>query len=852
MGDVKPCSVMNQNYGGTVMHGDGSGVLKYLHVVTTLLCLITIFTTYGGESNRRQVFTWIAELNTNTSTTVSVDLAPNDHFMVPETELQKAYVPDRVNTFVVDEYHDFKDNPVLFYATAWTVGSLNVVTTDDLFRSYLDLSETSLSMLSRKLSNFLFCQADLRVTVVVQGNSVAMGKMVISFDPTPNGARQTTITNHVPAAQATRAMLLPCIEIDPAESKTYTIDLPAPTIWGLYGMHSGAYSAGETLGSYRMKQHVINALGSGTAVIPSIDISVYLSLVEPKLVGATINTNYTLTSALKKEKTDGSGGVISSYFKKASSIASVVAKIPVPMISEAATLFGGVTEAAGNFMAWFGYSKPLVNDVGHTRVTADANWSLIDNALQAQPMSWRSNVSVGLSGASTPLYDPRESIISELASKPGLIRIFTIPVVTAPNTLIGAMDVNPMKQRVLDDPGIGNGYELTPLAYVCYPYRYWRCDMKYKLEFVSSVFHRCTVVVLYDPGSGGVAGAINRYLSVLQHWTFQVSGHMIEEIEIPWKQVVGMKSVAVPSSSVVASAGVATSTNGQLYFCLLNSVTTNGSTDPVRINVYASASNLRLAGTTARQFAQVVISPPALMGGGNEELFEVEETEEATEVVFTSMKSQDDSGFFGQYFGEEQAHTIKELGSRQTPLATIAFPPNAFVAESISVTIPNGHLTSSDFVPGDFFLSSVTDGGNCLVDYLSSAFVGVRGSYDYSYFPNSGRSTPIQSVYATNRFGIARPGSSPLTVGMSTRNWGATVVSYMELNPSLQVNSPFYYEGMFRPTYQTAFCENDGIRFIGMQVTGPILDSVVSLLKSGGDDFMYVGFRGLPSTIFTA
>jgi hypothetical protein len=776
------------------------------------------------------------------------DQAPNDHFLVPEIEEQKAYVPDTVNTFVVDEYNDFVDNPVLFYATAWTVGSLNAVVTDDLFRSYLTLSVSSLSMLAKKLSNFMFCAADLRVTVAVQGNSVAMGKMVISFDPTPNGASQTTVTNHVPVAQATRCMIIPHIEIDPAESKTYTIDLPAPTIWGLFSLYSNAaYKTNEVLGSYRMKQHVINPLGSGTAVVPSIDIAVYLSLVRPKMVAATGNTTYTMTSALKKEKTDGSGGVISSYFKKASSVASVVSKVPVPFIAEAATVFGGVAEATGNFLSWFGYSKPLVQDVGHTRVTTEANWSLIDNAIQAQPMSWRSNASVGLSGASSPLYDPRESVLAELASRKALIRIFSVTTVTAPNTLVGTLDVDPMKNRVLDDPAIASSYELTPLSFVCYPYHYWRGDLTYEFEFVGSVFHRATFVVLYDPGSGTVSGAINRYMSVLQHWTFQVNGHVRESITIPWKQFAGMREVTAPSAATVTATGVNTHSNGQIHLCLLNAVTTNGSTDPYRVNIYVSANNLRLGASAHRVYAPQVIVPPTLVAD------DFRETSEEEEVIeYTSIKSSDDTGFFRQYFGEEQAHTLKELANRQTPLATIDWNPTTGAVRGTYLVIPNGPLGPADFLASSFPGATIYAAGNALVDYLSGAFVGVRGSYDYSFFPNGGSSLPMVMCNATLDYGLTKPFSDVEYEPMPSSGWGPITMAYMAVNPSLQINAPYYYAGMFRPTYQTSFCSNDCVRFRSCQTTQVIAPlHRETVLRSGGDDFMFVGFRGLPVTSFT-
>lgn len=849
MRDVKPPCAITQKYVGAVMHGVARRVLKYLYAFTTLLRLLTIFTSSGGRSNRQQEFTWIAELNNNNNITMTTEEGPNDRFEVSAMEEQKAYVPDEVNTFVVDEYDDFKENPVLFYATPWTVGSLNAQVSQDLFADYVNLTVTNLSFMSKKLSNFCFVSANLRVTVVVQGSSVAQGKMVLSFEPLPYAVGQAAAVVHTPAPQATRSMLLPHIEIDPAESKTYTIDLPPSTIFGLYTLDRN-FVSGSSWGSWRMKQHIINALGSGTAVVPAIDIAVYLSLVSPKLMGATAATQYTLTSALKKEKTDGSGGVLSSYFKKAASISSVVSMVPVPAISEAATLFGGVSESVGNFLSWFGYSKPLVQDVNHARICADANWTKIDNTLKSQSLAWRSNASVGLSGASCPLYDPRDSIISELASKPGLILRSIVPTATAPNSSLFQIQVTPMAQRVLDDPAIASGYELTPAAFVSYPYKYWRADMEYEIEFVCSVFHRATIVVLYDPASFVSGGAMNRFLSVLQHWTYQVNGHSRHRITIPWKQMMGQKLVARPFTSTVATTGISQSSAGTLYFALLNAVTTNGSTDPIHINVYSSCSNLRLGGVVDRDYAPFVISPPALAG-----LLDDEEENSREEIVeFTSgIKHQDDTGYFRQYFGEEQAHTLKELASRQTPLLTLTWGAVGAAIPSRGLYIPNGHLIASDFILANFGgATAMPTPGRCLVDYLSCAFTGVRGSYDYTLFPNNGLTSPTIGVMATNDMGPAAVGG-PGTDYLRTAGWQALAYMCGLINVSLENTSPYYYPGMFRPTYQTSFGSNDGVLYkmlFNSNSGVPIYQT--SVWKSGGDDFMFVGFRGMPATVYSS
>jgi hypothetical protein len=124
---------------------------------------------------------------------------------------------------------------------------------------------------------------------------------------------------------------------------------------------------------------------------------------------------------------------------------------------------------------------------------------------------------------------------------------------------------------------------------------------------------------------------------------------------------------------------------------------------------------LRLGASAHRVYAPQVIVPPTLVAD------DFRETSEEEEVIeYTSIKSSDDTGFFRQYFGEEQAHTLKELANRQTPLATIDWNPTTGAVRGTYLVIPNGPLGPADFLASSFPGATIYAAGNALVITLAA------------------------------------------------------------------------------------------------------------------------------------
>lgn len=774
-------------------------------------------------------------------------MGPNDRIDTTALQQVRSYAPDSSTTFVVDEYNGYKEHPVLFLATAWTATSITVDVTEDVFKEFVDVAISSGEFVARKLSNFMFVDAVLRVEFVVQGSSVAQGKLVYSFDPTPYPDKQsaglnTHVFEHRP--QRTRCMLIPHVEIDPSESKTYVVELPAPTRYGLYSLARNEAQNSWNLGSYHMRQTVVNALGSGTTTIPDISIAIYMSLVSPKVSSATAEATFTLTS-LVQEKTDPLGGVISGFLNKATDVVDIIAAVTPPAISAPMTLFSTAAKGVGKFFQWFGFSKPIVLDPDYATVSTQANWTKLDGKIRSDQLSLRSNVSMGLSDKNCPLLDYNDMVVANLMKRPGLVRQFNVPLASASGAFIGSLPVHPCTSRPLDDPAINGAYEMTPLMFTAYPYARWRGTIDVDLEFVCSVFHRCTIVVLYDP-SGFVPAAppYLRYVSTLQHWTFHVNGHTKHRISLPWKQPAPHQIVS-RAVNLVSSTVAHSDYNGVLWFFLLNPITTNGGTAPVGMNFYYSSSDMRYGFVENKFPLPVLIEPPE---EGARPANPQSPFEEENPVFQLTSKVAEDDDFFLKFFGEEHAHSVKELASRQTTCIDV----NGTVDDLIRQLYLELNVGPQFFPPQHALNIEAAVERECLLSFLAFSYVGNRGSIEWTVFPNGGRSEPFTSVgvYQAQRSGGLSQASGFNTASRTYtgRNWTGESMAYMKVNPSLQFNTPYYYRGLFRPTCSGVYYGDDGF-ILTMNAdtraaTTPQLETTI--MQGGGDDFVFVGFRGTP------
>jgi len=435
-------------------------------------------------------------------------------------------------------------------------------------------------------------------------------------------------------------------------------------------------------------------------------------------------------------------------------------------------------------------------------------------------LSLRGNNSVCLDDHSIPLLSKDDQMVSSLCSRPGLVDIAVIASAAASGSVIRVAPVHPMLNLKVDADG---NFELTPLSYCVIPYTYWRGTITVDIEFICSVFHRCSVVIAYDP-FGGMSSvpAMADAIQVLKHWTVTISGNTTTTLSLPWRQVTPWKAVNYPYGTDVTTVDPGY-LNGHLVFYVLNPVVSNGSTDGIYMNMYFSCKDIQCAQIEEMQYA-------------------IEYT--ANEYVRT--------------FGEEMAHSIKELASRSCNFLSI-FPAGdklyaAFFTTSIVNCVSTQTMIQPDFEAGVVYR-------NDLLQFLTRAYVGTRGSITYTVIPSYCRSAKAVVVTQSDE-NIATTAFVKADVQLPLfPRYGPWFYANSTIEGNYTFSVPMYAPAYFIPTSNEpayAFDMQSGsvnvftINMTQGVVADDSLDSRmdIQMCRQAGDDFEFVGFRGFPMAFF--
>jgi len=484
-------------------------------------------------------------------------------------------------------------------------------------------------------------------------------------------------------------------------------------------------------------------------------------------------------------------------------------------------LFSSVSESVGKSLAWFGFSKGPILETTKFLPSNNNNFARIDGRFLTDSLSLRSNNSVGVSEESCPLLSQEDQTISALCSRPGLVDVVSVPFATAANSLLRTEYVSPL--WTYTQGNADGSLEVTPLGFCAYPYAYWSGSIDVDIDIVASVFHRATLVLIYEPHHNLNNDSVLLKMQANKHWTFYVSGNSSTRINIPWRQPNPWKTITKP---LVPAAMDSTTSynccNGTLRLYLLNTVTSNGSTDPIYVNFFYSSKDI--------QFAQVCDTNKTFQ----------------TVITFTSGKVL-------KTMGEEHAHTTKELAARMTTYLDF-FTSTDRNAGWYWFTTRLGNTVGIVNSVADQVAGTLLYEPENLLNYLASAYVGNRGSINYSCIPPRGVVTVgLTSVndstgHDTDAYGY----DNGLLPDMS--NFAAISLTNGRLDPIFSWTSPMYFNGYFRPFEMSSSEGQMNYSEVSIPYSSDYLvdsnNSHIQFLRGAGDDFQFVGFRGCPMTIY--
>lgn len=734
---------------------------------------------------------------------------------VIEDESQKELVPVRrlLPNSHGDEFKTWLSHPIQVYHTNWTPASaITTLVSSDLIQSWISALPASLS---KKIANMYYLRATIRIKVVVQGMSFAAGQLVLSFNPLVKLVHGATSYAYGTSG-IVNSKIVPHIVVDPSKTATYEIDLPICTPTGYWDLDTSLNH-----GSYQVHATIWNPIRSGTATSPTAAICVYMSLIDSEFMGLTL-----LGSELVEEKKEG--GTLSNFVKNVGKY-SPLASVAFPAFAPEITLFSNIAGSLGDLLGRLGFSKPPATENRHLLLNRQQdNYSQYDGTSTAIVLGGSQSTSLGIS----PLIgggDTSELSLINLTAKKGMVLVdYAVPTTFSSGTSLFTVGVAPwfVYDTTLMCP--------TPLAGVAAPFQFWTGDIRITIEIVASVFHRATLLFAWDPKATGLSAvpAMTDAIATLRNITVNVSGNTTVEIDIPYQQPIPFLAGATMTAALTGATRQ--NCNGMLYGYVLNPVLTNGSTDPVVMNVYYSSDNMAFAGP-APTLIQAMKMDVTLFGSEFVPITR-ESFGAKTDLSMCSLRS----------FGDVPT-SVKQVTSRLAPLhAPYANQVVALAGTSSRFTyfnVPQRHMTT-DLATGLL---------NTFHSYYASAFLGYRGGLRWA-FNVSADTDPVASVdpvvevaHAYNTFSANTFTSAP------SSGFNAGSYAFSTINSSISRNAdivaPMGQQTDFVPTRIIYSGISDSLSFYGRVdktwTTGGKLDA--SAFTGSADDGSFVWFLGFPA-----
>jgi len=396
----------------------------------------------------------------------------------------------------------FMDRPI-----ALASGTLAIASVNQLEYDIWDLLSLQPSVRA-KFKNFAYFRGTMRIRIVVSGSPFHYGRILVSYQP--HAGKNSNLTAHETnwavdptyfdpyynyLSQAPGACLIDVRQNRPVEL-TIPFISPKPML-RLYNTSTSAVSAVTSFEDFndmgRLYFWTLNPIGSvssGTSTPVAYQILGWFEDVELSVPTAT---NMAITTESRDERRVGPVEKISTV---AASVAGTLSKVPflAPFAVPSKIILSGISAIA----SWFGWSRPInLNIPSFVKNRPYANTTNCIGMETIEKLSLDPQMEIAVDGFACGTQTD-EMVISEICKREAYIEQFTWAsddVVQEPLLLLM---VHPQLNSYFDD-GTIVVIQPSPMSFCASPFVYWRGDITYRLDFVTSQFHRGKFAVWYEP-----------------------------------------------------------------------------------------------------------------------------------------------------------------------------------------------------------------------------------------------------------------------------------------------------------------------------------------------------------------
>lgn len=718
------------------------------------------------------------------------------------------------------------------------------------------------TQIKNKLQNYGKISCRLHLKFIVNASPFYYGSIRACWFPL--GDKRSTYANivdQIPFSQ------VPGVFLEPQNMST--AEMVLPFVWQHNWLEVTKATDFQRMGVLQFLQYA--NLRSANGVSGSgITIGVYAWAEDVKLMGPTS------IAALQSTEYDMPNGVIS---EPASAVANVAAKLKsVPIVAPFATATEIGARAVAGVAKLFGYSNPpVIDDVQPFHPKSFHAFANVETRFPADKLCIDPKNETTISRGTIGLEDDGDELaIQRLFGHESFLQGTNWSNSQATDTLLWSALVTP--GYVVS----GGGYYVQPpMSYFGQLFRFWRGSIIYKFRFIKTKYHKGRVIISYDPNGDTSANADTETTCFTRIVDLSVDEEV--EIEVPYKATSPWNEVETHSTAF--SNGTSPSYtynsvyhNGCITMRVQNVLTGPAASPQIDVLVFVRAGKDFQVAAPVEMIRTLTVADPAASIQSNDIALSDSSLDTRAAIMTT-----------GESIGSLRTllHRTTLIDTQPTLIAN-AFPvasPARFFSKMGFWRIPRGPGRDPNGYDVTYF-SGVARTTSLsypnYIDYISNAFVGVRGSVNHSFNLQKlmGTSCDELSVTRTYSTPILQSTATPYNVTDYYTTSGATNLentllrynfvrsgqSGMSLtNPNTQsalcVNVPQYNKIRFYPAFysQRSLDVKTGTSFfdelvVSTLISYPIINTgqadcpQIWHYASGGVDFQPLMFLCVPRT----
>jgi hypothetical protein len=707
--------------------------------------------------------------------------------------------PSRDETFKMAgsapmELGEFLSRPKIIHRVTWP-NEAEVNVDIDPWNLYLKTPE-----ILRKIENFAYFRADMRIKVTVAGTPFHYGRCIGFYKPLrPTDSTDLgELTDKESVMMASQRMHF---YINPTESAGG--ELLAPFFWPrpYFDLTSNALSS---MGRFCIRSitplHHANEDAGG--IISPVDMTVYAWLENVELKVPTNKPIYVTPEAVDEYDDDGP---VSKPAAAISAASGVMSSILPPWLKPYALATSVASGAVSTMAKMFGYSRPpVLEKKEYFTPEFVGNLSNTDQPETVHKLSLDSKQELTIDPRTVGLNACDELAIANLVQKETYFHTAPWSPVLLQGDTIFKCNVHPnIVEDTLDDGQIR--YMPTVMSAITSMFKYWRGSIKYRFTIVASKYHRGRLRVAWDPKGvpGETTVAMSKIIDISQETDFEFTVGYGQDVSylptftFPFPRLFGL-----------GADDFLEGTNGTLTIDIVDSLAAPGDSDPVYILCFASAGDdFELALPTDQVIADSTFfkDPPIPIAVRNEAVevgvTDQQQDADAPEHAATTTDFIHDSGIPNLnrvHFGEKIL-SLRTLLKRYNFMEVIRMEQaadNVQLYEFVLETLPRypGYAITPEN-PSGFDGYNVNQG--TFFNWITPMFAGWRGGIRYKYSFVGLREAALRVArdpegHDTAFWNILDGIGDKFLNNLLESGQGGIFVTPVSQNPCAEVEFPFY------------------------------------------------------------